>query len=535
MTPSGDISTVDTGTSLSGGMTVAQDGTIWFTGHGQIGRLTPQGSVTLYSVDEDSLNPLPAIVAGPDGSIWFETLTYDDATATYDEKIGRLSPSAVVTDYTLPAELAEPQGMTLGPDGNIWFNAYDGNAIGRITPDGQITAFSVAEPPPPPFYTPYYFGIAAGPDGNLWFTEDFAYTIGRITPSGQITQFPLDFPNAPREGVKQPFAISAGPDGNMWFTDPASGSIGRITPVGQVTEFSLPPVTGGTGQISPSFPLGVTAGPDGNIWFGEFNRAAVGKVNLAYTDLHLAISASPSPATAGANLDFTITVTNRSANDATNVVVSDPLSIQDFLGAVEVSQGTFQHVAWGASSPFFDGIVAQFGTIAPGASATLTISLIPFSTGTFNCTVYVRASESPLVASDQSATVSITINPADGSTKPPPGGTTTTPPAPVFMGEHRLYSGSGKKRKLVGFQLTFSEPLDLPTATNSDHYQLSQPGRTKRAPQKVISLMRILVSPDGLVVTLNPGKYDSKKPLRLTISGLAGAQGQALATIAMRL
>src|SRR5262245_64901599 len=71
-------------------------------------------------------------------------------------------------------------------------------------------------------------GITRGPDGNLWFAETLADRIGRITPAGVVTQFSLPFLSAPAE-------ITAGPDGNLWFTEAGSSRIGRITPAGVIT------------------------------------------------------------------------------------------------------------------------------------------------------------------------------------------------------------------------------------------------------------------------------------------------------------
>jgi virginiamycin B lyase len=528
-TPSGEMTTFDVGAPLTGGMAVAPDGAIWFTSAYQIGRLAPQGSVTLYDVDTDFPELSPGLVAALDGSIWFVDR----------EQIGRLSPVEEVTDYTLPNEHANPEGIAIGPDGNVWFTEYLGNAIGRIIPSGEITEFPLAPPESGAVSNPIGIrGIAAGPDGNLWFTEERRAEIGRIAPDGHITEFALQFPNAqPASPVTQPFAITAGPDGYMWFTDLAVNAIGRITTSGQVAEFALPAGVGiPAHQIGSSLPLGITAGPDGNIWFGESNRAAVGRVALAYTDLHITVEAQPSPVTAQSNLTYSITVTNHGASEATNVVVSDPVPIPGPSVTVSVSQGTFQHVFWGpdANGTVLSCVVAQLGTLAPGASATVAISITPFATGAFNNTVFVHASESSLVAGGESASVVTTVTAASGSTKPPPAGTTTSA-APIFMGEQRLFSRSGKKSKLIGFQLSISGPLDLGSAGTESHYQLSQPGRTRRSPSKVIPLKKVLVSPNGLFVTLNPGKFDSKKPLQLTIAGLKGSLGQAVATTAIRL
>ena len=64
-----------------------------------------------------------------------------------------------------------------GPDGNLWFTENDAvsNAIGKITPSGLITEYTIPTSGSNPF------GITVGPDGNLWFTEEFGDKIGVIT------------------------------------------------------------------------------------------------------------------------------------------------------------------------------------------------------------------------------------------------------------------------------------------------------------------------------------------------------------------
>ena len=43
---------------------------------------------------------------------------------------------------------------------------------------------------------------------------------------------------------------------------------------------------------------------------------------------------------------------------------------------------------------------------------------------------------------------------------------------------------------------------------------------------KVIQVKTIRITADGLKVTLTPGKYDTKKPLLLTIAGLTGREAK---------
>src|SRR2546422_8481106 len=113
-------------------------------------------------------------------------------------------------------------GITAGPDGNLWFTELNGNRIGRITPTGVITEF------PLPTANSGPQGITAGPDGNLWFTEFNGNRIGRITPTGVITEFPLPASNRQAEGV------AAGAGGNLWITEVNGNRSGRITPAGVI-------------------------------------------------------------------------------------------------------------------------------------------------------------------------------------------------------------------------------------------------------------------------------------------------------------
>src|SRR5262245_21668812 len=124
---------------------------------------------------------------------------------------------------------------------------------------------SATEFPIPDTTTARPEGITRGPDGNLWFTESIADRIGRITPAGVVTQFSLPF-------LSQPAEITAGPDGNLWFTETGSSRIGRITTAGVITEFSA-------GITPNSGPVGITRGPDGNLWFTETRANKIGRIS----------------------------------------------------------------------------------------------------------------------------------------------------------------------------------------------------------------------------------------------------------------
>ena len=226
----------------------------------------------LLSVNEYSLLPAEnnntnseptAIVAGPDGNLWFTDLGTSE--------VGKVTPTGQVTAYSTGlTPNSSPEGITTGPDGNLWFVETAASKIGMITPSGQITEFSQglssgAEP----------VGITSGPDGNLWFTEFGTNKIGMINPSTDvITEYSTGISkNA------EPDEITLGPDGNLWFTEQGTASIGKIDPTsGVVTEYSHG-IT--TSTAHPAFPTGITAGSDGNIWFTEYYNKQIGMLNPA--------------------------------------------------------------------------------------------------------------------------------------------------------------------------------------------------------------------------------------------------------------
>ena len=149
--------------------------------------------------------------------------------------------------------------MTVGPDGNIWFTLYYSDKIGRITPSGVATVYSVTSGSWPR-------DITAGPDGNLWFVTA-ASTIGRMTTDGHMVG---EFQGPTAASLNR---IAAGPDGNLWFTEGARNKIGQITPDGEITEHSLP--------TAGSAPSGIALGPDGNLWFTEGSGRSIGRIEPA--------------------------------------------------------------------------------------------------------------------------------------------------------------------------------------------------------------------------------------------------------------
>ncbi len=139
--------------------------------------------------------------------------------------------------------------IAAGSDGALWFTLNQGNAIGRITVDGETALYPLPTEGAGPV------GITAGPDGALWFVEIGAGQVGRITVDGEVTEFPLPDREA------RPHAVTAGPDGRLWFTEWAAGRIGSLTPDGAYAGYEL---DGGEGGAAPE-PHGLAVTPDGTV------------------------------------------------------------------------------------------------------------------------------------------------------------------------------------------------------------------------------------------------------------------------------
>jgi streptogramin lyase len=239
------------------GITTGPDGNVWFTEEslGGVGRITPGAVITEFTAGFPTGSPR-GIVTGPDGNLWV-------AMAGGDGAIAKVTKGGEVVEYPVPTP-GDPTEIAVGPDNNLWYTDPAANLIGRITPNASITEFPVPTAASGPT------GIAKGPDGALWFTEADAGKIGRITTAGTITEF-----SGGLSGSSNPQDIEKGPDGNLWFTEHANpGAIGRITPKGDITEFT-------DGLTRDKGPQGIAAGPDGNLWFTESNGPAIGRITTS--------------------------------------------------------------------------------------------------------------------------------------------------------------------------------------------------------------------------------------------------------------
>src|SRR5579863_51792 len=178
ITTKGTVTTYDAGDGDID-ITAGPDGALWFTEltGNAIGRITTAGKLTTYTTGISSAAGPYWIAPGPDGALWF--------TEGTGGRIGRITTSGKVTEYShgiTPTE--EPEAIAAGPDGAMWFTEYESydsyqireSKIGRITMSGKITEYSkgLSGGSGPG-------DIVSGPDSNMWFVETYTDSTGRAT------------------------------------------------------------------------------------------------------------------------------------------------------------------------------------------------------------------------------------------------------------------------------------------------------------------------------------------------------------------
>jgi streptogramin lyase len=345
------------------------------------------------------------MIPGPKHSIWFPTNPIAGKTSS----IAAIDMPGTLKAVPVPLPTGQFQdsasGLTVGSDKNLWFAESDGQSsgpqtghIGRVTPSGQFTLFSL-----PPGAGPA--DVATGSDGNVWFVDNMLLKVGVITPNGQVMEFPP--PSAPLL-TNSLWSIVAGPDGSLWFPE-SSNHIGRITTSGQVTEFPLPSTLTGPGFL--------VAGPTALYFFVQtqtgtgiaqidtsgavtvLSNAVTGPLGMAfangllwfaYTDGFYSVIESYNPKTRS----FSAPIEDLSNSGHPIEVLGGGPDSNVWMAYGTASISVYDHLAMTASP-------SSLSFAAPGTNQTLTISETNYR-GTFGAT-----SSDPSVA---------TVSPAKRST-----------------------------------------------------------------------------------------------------------------------
>ncbi|WNG89201.1 hypothetical protein C6A87_008505 [Mycobacterium sp. ITM-2016-00317] len=113
------------------GIAAAPDGTLWVTlvHSGAVARLSADGGQQRFPVGSPTSRPSVVTVAR-DGTVWF--------TCNGDDRIGALDAHGALRAVHL-APGSGPYGIWAADDGAVWFTESTADRIGRLDRDGSVT------------------------------------------------------------------------------------------------------------------------------------------------------------------------------------------------------------------------------------------------------------------------------------------------------------------------------------------------------------------------------------------------------------
>lgn len=194
----------------------------------------------------------------------------------------------------------------------------------------------------------------------------------------------------------------------------ATASAGSCTRTGDLVACAL-----GTLASNTSVTVTITLEPStvGTLWHtvqvasvtldpNTANNGASSESNVlaGQADLELIKQDNPDPVTVSGNVDYVLRVRNLGPSRATNVVVTDTLPASVVYVSGTASQGSCAQAA--------AVITCNLGSLASGASATITIRVRADSVGSLSNSASVTGTESDPNAANNSSTITTTVAPS---------------------------------------------------------------------------------------------------------------------------
>ncbi|MBD5655549.1 MAG: Ig-like domain-containing protein [Candidatus Eremiobacteraeota bacterium] len=237
------------------GIVRGYDGNMWFGTFAQFGRVTENGTISLFAQSGAFPYLSGGLARGPEGNrnVWYTVEEMNGGAAAVAEVS---TPSGQTTERAMPEGVETLTGIAAGPDNAMYAASYGANLIARIPAGkGLVTTYPLPGPVPG-----RPLNIVLGPDyHSMWFTMAGGGSIGRFdTTTHAITYFPIQTPDA---GAIQAFA------GSIYFLagyDRGNEYVGKMSPTGQLEKIVLPAWNGKV-RIET-----LCEGPDGNLWVGGF-------------------------------------------------------------------------------------------------------------------------------------------------------------------------------------------------------------------------------------------------------------------------
>ncbi len=145
-----------------------------------------------------------------------------------------------------------------------------------------------------------------------------------------------------------------------------------------------------------------TAGGLAHVGFMDHSSKGLALTDLPIADLSVVAADAPDPVTAGDDLTYTLTVTNDGPDDVSDVTLLESLPGTVSLVSAVPSQGACHPQACA-------GLACSLGGLSAGASAMVTVDVVPLAAGSVTNTVSVPALGDPDPGNNQAAEVTTVL------------------------------------------------------------------------------------------------------------------------------
>lgn len=285
------------------------------------------------------------------------------------------------------AQLNTPVGMTFKGKA-LYFTDYNNNAVREVDATGTITTLAAGN-----LFHPQ--GVLFDPSGNLIISDTLDERVQQVAGIGNDLislsgSAPASVPSSQTYAytmtIRQPGTVATAATGvNLSDTLPSAVSFvsatstqGTCTPSGGTVSCAIGTVAAGatvtvtinvtapSASSSLSNSASVTASPaDPDTVDDTVTQTTL--VDVA--DLSLTATSSPGTVVFGNPVTFTVAVQNAGTSDATNVKLTNAFTAGVPIQSTSASQGSCS-----AAAP---NVNCSLGTLANGASATVTIVVVP--------------------------------------------------------------------------------------------------------------------------------------------------------------
>jgi uncharacterized repeat protein (TIGR01451 family) len=390
---------------------------------GQIGKVT----ASLLGLSHTYVHDVNALLVGPTGvkvllmshaadqsSVDNANVTFDQTAASQLPAIGEItSGSWQPSDYPPSVSFTNPAPATPYASTLANFNG--------INPNGAWTLYLLDDSPGDsgfvangwtlglttvaPVNQLADIGLTAIPSTNVVAIGDSLVYTYVISNAGPATASGITFSNAlPPTVSLLSYSNSAGNlavNGNIIIGNLGSMGVGATAVIAiTVTPTSAALATGSVAGTLTN--TAYVSAFETDLHSGDNSTTTLTALGAQQADLALAFSAIP-PTVIGSNLTYTITVTNSGPGSGINLTVTNPIP----PGVSYVSS----QASGGISALVNGNVVANFSTLAPGATATLNVTVQATALGTNVVNASVSGAQPDPALSNNSATAFLPVVP----------------------------------------------------------------------------------------------------------------------------